>query len=120
MLSARVIDPQLLPLWIANPQGQEDPQERKVDFFCIENHKCFVLCPRGFAIPESVIADMLSARVKDPQLFPLWIANPQEREAIDPQKRKVFLRVHAEGYPVIEKGKPHGVPNGLMRLYLSL
>ena len=30
-------------------------------------------CSRGFAIPEAVIADMLSARVADPQLFSLWI-----------------------------------------------
>ena len=35
------------------------------------NH--FALCSRGFAIPEVIIADMLSARVTDPQLFTLWI-----------------------------------------------
>ena len=38
--------------------------------------------PRGFAIPESLKADMLSARVTDLQLITLWIANPQEREVI--------------------------------------
>ena len=35
------------------------------------------LCPRGFVIPEVLFADMLSARVADPQLIPLWITNPQ-------------------------------------------
>ena len=35
------------------------------------------LCPRGFAIPVVVIADMLSARVAGPLLISLWIANPQ-------------------------------------------
>ena len=34
-------------------------------------------CPRGFVIPESINADILSARVIDPQLIPLRIANPQ-------------------------------------------
>ena len=34
-------------------------------------------CPRGFAIPELAIADLQSARVADPQLTTLWIANPQ-------------------------------------------
>ena len=37
------------------------------------------LCPRGFVIPEVIAADLQSARVKDPQFFPLWIANPQGR-----------------------------------------
>lgn len=60
-----------------------------------------------------------SARVIDPQLLPLWIANPQEREAIDPQKQKVFLLYTPKVCPVIEKDNPHGVPNGLMRLYLG-
>ena len=42
----------------------------------------FVLsfCPRGFVIPESIKADMSSARVADPQLITLWIANPQGQE----------------------------------------
>ena len=34
-------------------------------------------CPRGFVIPELTIADLQSARVADPLLIPLWIANPQ-------------------------------------------
>ena len=38
-------------------------KERNV--FCI-----IVFSPRGFAIPESLIADILSARVADPQLIP--------------------------------------------------
>ena len=33
----------------------------------MENH--LVLCPWGFAIPEVLIADMLSARAGDPQSF---------------------------------------------------
>ena len=35
------------------------------------------VCPRGFVIPEALTADFQSARVADPHLFPLWIANPQ-------------------------------------------
>ena len=34
----------------------------------MENH--LALCPRGFAIPEVVIADMLSARVGRPAIIP--------------------------------------------------
>ena len=34
-------------------------------------------CPRGFVIHEVIAADLQSARVTDPQLVPLWIANPQ-------------------------------------------
>ena len=63
ILSARVTDPQLIPLWIANPQGQKNTMR---DF-----------CPREFVIPEVLIADILSARVTDPLLITLWIANPQ-------------------------------------------
>ena len=33
--------------------------------------------PREFVIPEVLIADILSARVADPLLIPLWIVNPQ-------------------------------------------
>ena len=33
--------------------------------------------PREFVIPEVLIADILSARVTDPLLITLWIANPQ-------------------------------------------
>ena len=36
-----------------------------------------MFCPRGFVIPELTIADLQSARVADPLLIPLWIANPQ-------------------------------------------
>ena len=34
---------------------------------------------RGFVIPEVLIADILSARVADPMLITLWIANPQRQ-----------------------------------------
>ena len=67
ILSARVTDPQLSSLWIANPQGQIS-----VSVIVLGNAG-----PRGFVIPEFLIADMLSARVTDPLLITLWIANPQ-------------------------------------------
>ena len=41
------------------------------------NEGLLSFCPRGFAIPEVIAADCKSARVADPQLITLWIANPQ-------------------------------------------
>ena len=38
-----------------------------------------MFCPRGFVIPEAIAADLQSARVTDPQLTTLWIANPQRQ-----------------------------------------
>ena len=67
ILSARVADPQLITLWITNPQGQVS-----VSVIFLGNAG-----PRGFVISEAVTADILSARVIDPQLITLWIANPQ-------------------------------------------
>ena len=70
-------------LRIYYPRGSGDPQlfllvdpEIHKDkfgnhFFCYWNQ---FLCPWGFAIPEAVIADMLSARVGRPAIIPpLWI-----------------------------------------------
>ena len=85
MLSARVADPQLIPLWIANPQGRaNNPQGQMllIKFRPLAKKRVENLCPRGFAIPEVVIADMLSARVTDPQLLSLWITNPQGQERL--------------------------------------
>ena len=50
-----------------------------------------IFSPRGFAIPEVIIADILSARVTDPQLIPLWIANPQGR-ANNPQGQMLLIK----------------------------
>ncbi len=67
ILSARVTDPMLITLWIANPQGQIS-----ISVIFLGNASS-----RGFVIPEVLIADILSARVTDPLLITLWIANPQ-------------------------------------------
>ena len=62
---------------------EEGLPNKAVPLFCMEIPYCHTvichLCPRGFAIPEAVIADFQSARVTDPLLSTLWIANPQGR-----------------------------------------
>ena len=47
------------------------------DFFMFRAREFVIFRPRGFVLPASLKADMLSARVVDPQLITLWIANPQ-------------------------------------------
>ena len=51
-------DPLLIPLWIANPQGQ------RLFFLCLlyrlfPSGLYFVLCLRGFAIPETLICGFI-------------------------------------------------------------
>ena len=63
---------------------EEGLPNKAVPLFCMEIPYCHTVifalfCPRGFAIPELVTADILSARVTDPLLSTLWIANPQGR-----------------------------------------
>ena len=70
---------------------KRDYQTRQSLFFYMEISYCHTVifalfCPRGFAIPELVTADFQSARVTDPLLSTLWIANPQGR------KDKSFFR----------------------------
>ena len=89
--SARVADP-LLPPPVdckstgTNIRGNKGNSVRKNEknvaksaifayFRCVFSNPN--VCSRGFAIPESLTTDFQSARVADPLLISLWIANSQ-------------------------------------------
>ena len=68
---------------------EEGLPNKAVPLFCMEIPYCHTvichLCPRGFAIPEAVIADFKSARVTDP-LF----SSPVDSEIHRDEKISLF------------------------------
>ena len=104
MLSARVTDPQLFSCGSGDPQrpSENDNDSLKAPTTIPKNpnnHPHYsqqLLCPRGFAIPEAINADMLSARVKDPQLTRWGSEDPQrpsENDNDSPKPRRRFPRI---------------------------